>query len=88
MQRICKDSHARKNYTIDWSTEIGEDLIVASTWTPVAGITVDATSFTDTTTTVWVEGGTPGAELAVVNHIQTAGGLEEDETIYFLINEE
>lgn len=88
MQRICKDGNATKDYTLTWATELGNDLIIGSTWTPEVGITVVDNSFTNTTTTVRVSGGTPGVEYSVVNHITTAGGMQEDETLVFLINEE
>lgn len=84
MQRICKDSDAVTDHTITWT---GLDPIATSTWAPEVGITVVSSSFTDTTATVRVSGGTPGMEHSVVNHITTDDGLEDDETVVFLISE-
>lgn len=88
MKRVCKDSQAVKDYSENWAPFLAGDLITASTWTPDPGITVNSSQFTTTTTTVWVSGGTPGLEYSITNHITTAGGRQEDETIVFLISEE
>jgi TRAP-type uncharacterized transport system substrate-binding protein len=76
------------DYTIDWTCRgLGTDTIATSAWsvTP-SGLSTSspAPSFTNTTTTVWLSGGTAGVYYAVTNTITTAGGREMQET--FIIN--
>jgi hypothetical protein len=92
-----KDPNANLDYVIDWDKPgdewlVGGDTIVASTFTVVdVGITLGtggfAPSFTTTRTTVWVRDGIPGQEHRVINHISTAQGREEDQTLVFLIEQ-
>lgn len=68
------------DYTVDWSAELGaEDTINTSDWPDQpAGITVGtgpkAPSKTDTTTTIWLSGGTAGTEYVFKNVVVTLGG--------------
>lgn len=81
-----KDPNARLDYTIDWSTDwlVPTDTIVGSTFSAPTGITVDSSTFTATTTTVWLTGGTANTEYLVTNHITTAQGRQEDQTLIIL----
>lgn len=91
-----KDPNSFLPYTIDWAKPgaswlLSGDTILTSTFTVVdVGITLGTgqfeSSFTPTKTTVWVAGGTL-PEHRVINHITTAQGLEEDQTIVFLIDQ-
>lgn len=76
-----KDPGAVLDYVIDWETWLDGDTIYTSTWTATTGITVDSESETDSTTTVWLSGGTAGTTYYVTNHIATVGGREDDRTI-------
>lgn len=80
-----KDPDAVLDYVRDWSTFLGADTISTSTWTAPAGITVNSSSNTTTTATVWLSGGTEGTTYAVRNRITTAGGRTEDHTLHFVI---
>ena len=76
------------DWTIDWSTRgLGTDTIASSSWAvSPAGMSTSSSpaSFTNTTTTVWLSGGTPTTFYAITNTIITAGGREMQET--FIIN--
>lgn len=77
-----KDPNARLDYKIDWTPWIiAGDTIAASTFTLDTGITSDLSSFTDTTTTVWLLGGTAGRSYKVVNHVTFASGRQDDRTL-------
>jgi hypothetical protein len=81
-----KDNDSIKNYTALWGTFIGTDTIYSSTWIVPSGITkVGADTFTDTTATIWLTGGTIGNTYEVVNRITTVGGITEDQTLIFHI---
>jgi hypothetical protein len=76
------------DYTINWAARgIGTDTVATSSWaiTPadLSG-TSPPPSFTATTTTVWLSGGTVGVYYTVTNTIITAGGREMQER--FIIN--
>lgn len=68
-----KDPSDVLDYQIDWSAALGTDTISASTWTAPAGYTIDSSSNTPTTTTVWLRGGPVGVNK-ITNRITTAGG--------------
>ena len=76
-----KDPDAVKDYGINWADWLGADTISTSTWTVPATITKDSDSKTTTTTTIWLSGGAAGTVYALTNHIVTAGGRKEDQTI-------
>ena len=78
---FLKDPQSVLDYAIDWSSWLGADTITVSAWVPQTGITIDSDTKTDTTTTVWLSGGTDRESYRVTNHITTAAGREEDRTI-------
>ena len=79
---FTKDPDAILDYGWDWSAWLsGGDTISASSWTVPTGLTTPANSRTTTTTTVWLSGGTAGAQYEVINRITTTGGRTDDRTI-------
>lgn len=85
MGYYVKDPEAVLDYHSDWTAWLDGDVITASTWTADPGITIEtdpphAATHDDTTTTVWLSGGTPGTVYSVTNHITTAAGREDDRT--------
>lgn len=85
MQYI-KDPQAVLDYTVNWSSWLPSgDTIVTSTWTADTGITIDSSSATTTAATVWLSGGTVSVSYNVVNHIVTADGRAEDQTLVIKI---
>lgn len=89
--QVLKDADALLDYTIDWSDVFpSDDSIVASTWTcDDTGITIEdgSNSFTDTTATVWLSGGTSGNYYDVINHVTTNDAREDDRTIRVYVYE-
>lgn len=75
------DPTAVLDYAITWASwlQTGET-ITASTWAVPAGITqtTPAPSFTATTTTIWLTGGTIGATYRLTNHVTTSGGRQDE----------
>jgi hypothetical protein len=82
-----KDPDAVLDYQIDWSTWLGSDTISTSAWTVQSGLTKGSDSKTDTTTTVWLSGGTAGQTYRVTNRIVTAGGRTDDRTFWVVVDE-
>lgn len=77
-----KDPDEVLDYLIDWgSRRLDEgDTIVSSSWTVPAGLTQTDAAFTDTTTTVWLSGGTLGTTYEITSQIVTAGGRTMEQT--------
>lgn len=76
-----KDPTAVLDYTIDWREWLGDDTIITSTWTLPAGIVNSGTTYSTSTATIWLSGGTAGVSYSVYNTIITAGGRTEKRTI-------
>lgn len=94
---FTKDPQAKKNYTLDWSGAApgprltDGDTITTSTWTVPVGITEGDPSpatKTDTTTTIWLSGGTLGTVYKITNHVVTAQGIEDDWSFQVLIEDQ
>lgn len=86
MATYTKDPDAKLDYGWDWSDYLADgEVIDTSTWSiaptgTLAAASSPAPSKTDTTTTVWLEGGTAGAVYEVTNHVTTTGGRTDDRT--------
>lgn len=84
-----KDPNAVADYELNWALRLLDDTISVSTWTVKddANITIDHDEFSNTTTTVWLSGGTAGQTYTLTNHIVTAGGREWDYTVSLSVKE-
>ena len=85
--RFIKDPDSVLDYTVNWLTWLDGDTISASTWTVPTGLTKDSSTFGDSISTVWLSSGTVGKEYNIVNHITTAAGREEDQTLIIACKE-
>lgn len=83
MSSFSKDPDEVKDYGFDWEPALGTDTITDSTWIPESGIVVDSDDNDNTTTTVWLSGGSAGEIYKVTNRVVTAAGrtLEQSLTI-------
>lgn len=85
------DPQAELDYSISWLDWLASgETISTSSWAAEVGITImsDAghlPSKTDTTTTVWLTGGTIGARYNVINTITTSAGRKEERTITMMV---
>lgn len=83
-----KDPNAVIDYDIDWSKRLPDgDIILVSDWIVPAGITMDSEESTNTTTKIWLSGGTAGQTYALTNRITTAQGRTQDKTITISVKE-
>jgi len=67
-----QDPDDKETYKLDWSDRLNGGTIAASTFTAETGLTVGTASFTATTTTVQLAGGTEGNEYEVTNQVTLA----------------
>lgn len=89
LKKFSQDPDEVLDYTLDWSEWLVDgDVISSATASGDAGLTVGGTvSFTTTTTTVWLSGGSAGSSYDVAVHVVTAGGREGDRSITLQIKE-
>lgn len=83
LQWPVKDPDEVLDYAVDWSARIASgDAILSSSWPAFPdGLTKNSDTFTDTTSTVWLAGGTSGVRYKLTNRIVTSGGRTMDEAI-------
>ncbi len=84
-----KDPAVKKDYGIDWTAWLAGDTIASSVWEITSGgpATLSLSTFDDTRTKIWVEGGVNGDRLILTNHITTAGGRSEERSILIPIRD-
>jgi len=80
-----KDPDEVLDYQLDWSARVLDDPIVASEWQIPAGLTKGTERFSETITTVWLEGGEDDTTYHVVNRITTAAGRIMDQSVKLTI---
>lgn len=84
MKVWTKDPDDHADFTLTWETDLGVDTIASSVWDDIdPGITtgIPASSHTDTTTTIWIEGGVAGTVYNLHNTITTVGGRTFDQDV-------
>lgn len=80
-----KDPDEIKDYVFDWENILAGDTISTSIWSIASGgsaliITTPPATSTNTSTKVWVSGGTLGVTYYLLNRVTTAGGRTYDRT--------
>jgi hypothetical protein len=78
-----KDPNEVKDWTLDWGAKrlADAETISTSSWTIPTGITKDSDTDADTTTTVWLSGGTAGVHYTLTNRVTTSQGRTFDWSI-------
>lgn len=87
MASFIKDPDSTLDYTINWRLWLDGDSVSNSVWEVPADLTLEANSYTDEKTTVWLSGGNPGKSYNVINRINTEAGRIEDRTIIIRIRD-
>lgn len=85
-----KDPSASIDFTINWAKWLADgDAIAESEWDIPDGLTEveEKRDHTDTTTTVWLQGGVAGEEYPVTNTITTSQGRVDQRTIFLWVME-
>lgn len=95
MAANIKDPEAVLDYGWDWAAPdrgriwlADGDSITESTWTiegPDDDLEVVTDTHDDTTTTIWLRGGTLGKAYKATNHVTTADGRKDDRTLRITI---
>ncbi len=88
MSTYVKDPDATLDYGINWTPWLDGDTITTSQWFIDTGVTqVGSDTFDDTSTKVFIGGGTPGEKYELVNRITTAGQRTDERTIFVRIRQ-
>lgn len=88
-----QDPQANLDYGFDWNDDghgnlgyLGDDTLSGSSWSVnKTGLVLGTQTSDDTTTTVWLSGGTLGEGYTVTNHIITTEGREDDRSFRVVI---
>ena len=89
MDTFLHDPNAKAVYGFDWSdwlTERGTTISTA-TWTVPVGLTKISSYATDTTSAVYISGGTAKTQYLVTCHIVCANSLEDDRSFFLNVKE-
>jgi hypothetical protein len=82
-----KDPDEVADYSLNWAGNAAQpgrtlgDTLQSSTWIVPDGLVKNSDSFTTTTTTIWLSGGTEGTTYKLINRVITAGGRTWDQTV-------
>lgn len=89
MITFIKDPQEVLDYGFDWNDSDNggpwletDDTISTSIWKVATGITKDSDSKTDTTTMIWLSGGTVGKKYKITNRIITNDGRTAERSFY------
>lgn len=82
---FTKDPDDDLNYSFDWSRWLAGDTITGLEIIATSGITVESSTFTGTSSTVYLSGGTEGRPYDVTHRITTVNGLVKNLTMKFRV---
>lgn len=85
---ILKDPEALLDYIFDWTAYLAaiSDTLTAINFTVTSG-TIAASGFVGALATAWVSGGVAGTTITLTCHITTAGGRQDDRSVFLKIRE-
>lgn len=69
------------DWSVNWVGRLGSDTITGSIWAASPTLAVTDGGFDDTTTTIWITGGTAGQYYTIINTITTTDGRTMQEYI-------
>jgi len=85
------DPQARIDYPVNWTEWLETDTITASVWASSdPNLILENGTFTTTSTLIWAKFTSPpepGTVYLAINHITTAAGREEDQTVKLKVKE-
>ncbi len=88
--RQDKDADATLDYAFDWSAQMDADgdTIASATVSAPSGIALGTPTVTASTVQVYASGGTEGTTYALVNHIWTSGGRQDDKVLELTVTQQ
>ena len=81
-----KDPQETLDYRINWRAGLEPgDKIVSSSWSNPLNITVGQTTYTDTSTTIWLSDGIVGTTYQFTNTITTEAGRVLEQSVQITV---
>ena len=88
IQSFRKDPASVLDYGVGWSDWLASgETISTSTWTVPDGITKDSDSKGDTSTLIWLSGGTAGTTYTLANKIETSDNRTVERSIRIIVEQ-
>jgi len=85
-QTFRKDPHAKLDYGFDWSDWLATgETISTSEWAVPTGITQESTEKGDTSTKIWLSGGTVGETYIIANKVITSLGRIDERSFEIVV---
>ena len=86
---ITKDPQAVLDYSWDWAAWLAavSDTISSISIAADTGLSVASSAFVGGVVTAWLSGGTAGTTYRVVCHITTAGGRQDERSVFIKVVE-
>jgi hypothetical protein len=84
---FIKDPDSTEDFAFNWVIDLDGDTITSSVFTLPDGMTEVSTANDDTTTQIFVSGGSAGRTYRITNRIVTSGGRTLDKTIRIYVRE-
>ena len=83
-----KDPDSVLDYKIDWSSYLGEDEIISSSWSiSENSLLVDSQTSSTTDTKVWLSGGDNNKTYLITNSIETASGRKDERSFLLRVRQ-
>lgn len=88
LQIIRKDPDAKLDYGFDWSDWLASgEILSVSVWVVASGLTEVSTHRADTSTLIWLSGGTVGKTYRVSNMVTTSDDRIDERSFEVIIEE-
>ena len=88
VQTFRKDPDANLDYGFDWSDWLASgETISVSVWTVPAGLAEGSKQMGDTSTKVWLSGGTAGNAYTVSNKVTTSDARVDERSFEVVVEE-
>lgn len=85
-QTFRKDPHANLDYGFDWSDYlVADEILSASVWTVPSGLVEGTKQLGNTSTKIWISGGTAGTAYTVANKITTSEGRIDERSFTIVV---
>ena len=85
-QTFRKDPHSNLDYGFDWSDYlVTDETISASVWTIPSGLAEGTKQLADTSTKIWISGGTVGTTYTVANKVTTSDGRIDERSFDIVV---
>ena len=76
-----KDPNEVLDYELDWTNKLNSNEHIHASLFTIDNATIDSSSFTNKSTTLWISGGIEGTTANILNRITTSQNRIMDQTV-------